>query len=460
METRFVARNSLLIFGGHAFGALTTMITLPLLARYLGQAGYGRYSYTYAFVGLFEALSVLGLDQIVLRESARHRAGAGRYLGHALRIKSLLSFGTFLLIAAANLLVNDASLRPVVLICGAEVLVRMFFDVNIALSRAFERMEYELLIVTINEIVRLIGVLIVIGADLGIVALFVAFLAGSVVQALVGTVIVWRKVAHPDPRWVPGMSKRLLKEACPIGLTEETWHFYRRQGTVLLGQWHGAQTVGLYSAGYRMYQLTAIVADSLIGAIFPIFSRLATSSRERLTASFNSALRYLLLAGLLIAIGCWAFAPQIVAVLLGPQFDASVDVLRWLSPAIVLTFMNTVFRIFLRATDKQWLETLNTGTALLVNLGMNLALVPAYGLMGTVWALLVSEGVACFLGGYLSASQVEAVAWRRSVVAPLLGGLAAVAVLFALRGVSPFLAMPVAGVSFAWVAFALHSHGS
>lgn len=442
---RTVIRNSFFVFGGQAFGALTALIYTPFLARYLGEAGYGQYAYVYAFVGLFQAFSTLGLNQILLRESARQRDNAGSYLGHTLRLKLVLSLSTFLLIILLNQVVNERDIHAFVLICALETLIRVYFNANVAIGRAFERMEYEMLIVIIDRGVSLLGVLVVVTADLGFTAIFLAFLGGSLAQALVGTLVIWRRLAKPRFLPVAGLNKRLLKEAWPIGLGLEAQFAYQRQGIVLLRQWHTARVVGLYSAAYRMFQFTQIIADSVASASSPVFSRLAKASKLELTSAFNRIVRYLLLCGLLLSIAIWAFAPTIVAVLLGPEFQESETILRWLAPVVILAFMSVLFSRFLQATDKQKVDALITGTAVIFNLALNLILIPLYGYMGLVWALLASETVACTVGGFFALRQVGAFAWRQSILAPLGGGLVATAILFLLRDRPPYVSALAAG---------------
>jgi O-antigen/teichoic acid export membrane protein len=441
---RTVTHNSFFVFAGQAFGALTALAYVPLLTRYLGESGYGTYAYVYAFVGLFQAISQLGLNQILLRESARHRDAAGTYLGHALRLKGVLALSTFALLLLLNQWINEPAIRTFVWICALEVLIRVFFNANLAIGRAFERMEYEMMVLFVDRIVSLIGVLIVVAADLGFTAIFGAFLAGSIAHAVASVLLVWPRLAAPRFQRIAGLNKKLLKEAWPIGLGQQLKVAYQRQGTVFLKQWHPASVVGLYSAAYRMYQLSQMISDSIVSASFPVFSRLFQSSKARLTQSFSKTVRYLLLGSLLLAIGVWAFAPSIVRVLLGPGFQESEIVLRWLAPIIVLAFLNMLFGRFLQATDQQQIETLVTGVAMIVNLGLNLLLIPRYGYLGPVWALCASEAIACLLGGFFSLRQVDPIPWRRSVVAPLGGGVAAAFVLWGLQNLTPFVSAAAA----------------
>ena len=79
---RRVAKNSAVLFLAQAYSTLTLFVYIPLLTRYLGQDGYGRYSYAYAFVGLFQVVAILGIHEIFIRETARKKEEAGLYFGN------------------------------------------------------------------------------------------------------------------------------------------------------------------------------------------------------------------------------------------------------------------------------------------------------------------------------------------------------------------------------------------
>ncbi len=269
-------------------------------------------------------MAAFGLNQIVARESARDPENTGRYLGHALLPKLVLSLGVLGILVAISRMNDDVVLRTVIPICAAENLIRVFFNVNLGIIRAYQRMELELLVSVVDSAVALAGVLFVVWFDLGIVAIFLAFLLSSVAQAIASVLIVWTKLSHPSTRQTPGLRRTLLKEAWPIGIALEMDLLYTRQRVVLLKQWRSLEVVGVFSACDRIYQFTSMVSDSLIAAFFPVLSKLARTSKRKLTDAFNFALKHTLFWGFMVSVGIWTFSDKIVAILLGPEFAIGV----------------------------------------------------------------------------------------------------------------------------------------
>lgn len=391
MQFRIFGKNAFFLFASQAFGAATTVIFVPLLARYLGIADYGRYAYVYAFVGIFETLSVFGLHHIFVREVARKRDKASAYLGNTLQLKAPLTLGVFVLIYLAAVISMSPDLRLLVIICASEVLLRKFFMINVALVRALERMEYEFLVTVFERAAALAGVLLVIRFDWGLRGVFLAFFFAAVVHSLLGTLLVWGHLVRPAFVQIRGLKRSLLRNSWPLGLSREAEVVYSRMGTVLLGQWTVPQVVGIYSGGYRIYQITSqVVADSISQSAYPALSRLNRDPR-RFGRSFSRVLGLDALAGILLAACIWTLAPVAVHLLLGPEFEASVSIVRWMSIAVPFTFLNRLLSVALQSVDRQQTDGLLTVGTLSVNLILNWALIPSLGAIGAASALVIAE---------------------------------------------------------------------
>ena len=74
---RRVAINSGLLLVAFSFQAVVSLIMVGIVARYLGQAGLGRYAYVVSFIELFIALVDMGMNRILVREVSR-----GQIVGH------------------------------------------------------------------------------------------------------------------------------------------------------------------------------------------------------------------------------------------------------------------------------------------------------------------------------------------------------------------------------------------
>ena len=65
------------------------------VARYLGPANFGLFSYVQSFVGLFSVIATLGLDDIVVRELVKDNSRSNELLGTAFGLKIIASLSAF-----------------------------------------------------------------------------------------------------------------------------------------------------------------------------------------------------------------------------------------------------------------------------------------------------------------------------------------------------------------------------
>lgn len=434
IKTRRIAKNSLLLFLAQAYSALTLFIYIPLLTRYLGQENYGRYNYAYAFVGLFQVLAFLGTHQILIRETARDKEKAGLYFGNVLVIKLILAAITMgLILFAANLREFTPEDRLIVYICAAEMMIRIYANVNVSIYRAFQRMEYEFLLLFIDRSVALIGVLFVIYFRLGLIAIFLAFLASAVTRGIASFTISLVKFVKPRFRLQLSLWKYFLAASIPIGISLAIQRIYERQGTVILEGKRNIAEVGLFGGALRIYQLTNLAASSFIGALFPVFSELATSSEGRLIKTYQTGLKFLLLLSLPICGVIIFWADDLTRVILGPEFVKTSVALRILAPAIIFSFLGYLSSSLLRSADQQGKDTMNWGLSLVMNLLLNLLLTPRYGFRGTALALLISEAIFSSLSLIMVIRYISPISTREVFLGPLVCGLVSGVIVLALQ---------------------------
>lgn len=429
-----IAKNSVILLVAQVYSTFTLFIYIPLLTRYLGRENYGRYNYAYAFVGLFQVLAFLGTHQILIRETARDKQKAGLYFGNLLVIKVILTAITMALILSVASLRGLASEDLlIVAICATEMLVRIYANVNVSIYRAFQRMEYELLVLFVDRSVALLGILLVIYLRLDLVAVFLAFLASAMIRGIVSFYITLVRFVRPRFQLDFSFWKYFMGASVPVGISLGIQRVYERGGTVILEATRSIAEVGLFGASLRIYTMTGLGASSLLGALFPVFSELAVQSGDGLVKAYQATLKFLLLFSLAIC-GVMLFgADFITAIILGPEFAQTSVALRILAPAVIFSFLGYLASFLLRSADHQRKDTANWGLSLAANLLLSLVLIPRYGLAGAAFALLISEAVFGILGLTVVTRYISPLPGRKVFLGPLACGLLSAVIMVSLQ---------------------------
>ena len=108
--------------------------------------------------------------------------------------------------------------------------------------------------------------------------------------------------------------------------------------------------------------------------------------------SFQKAVRIFSIVGGGIAAGFWYFSNGIITLIYGEKFYPSISVLNILVFAFFLFFMNFLLSNILITSGREKLNAWNLVIATVLNILLNLALIPEYGAEGAAWATVFCEG--------------------------------------------------------------------
>jgi O-antigen/teichoic acid export membrane protein len=207
--------------------------------------------------------------------------------------------------------------------------------------------------------------------------------------------VLWRWRLTPHYRWSLRVWWPCLIEAYPFALTSIIAMVYTRLDLVLLSLWHGDVAAGWYSAAYKLWEAIGLVPSSLLDALFPEMSRLA-GSREgdaRLRSLFRTSRWAMLGGGAVLAAGGTLGASWLIALVYGQEGDyvASVPAFRILVWAVPAMFLYLLSGHVLYAVGEQRQVTRAMLTVGLLNVAMNLLVIPRWNYLGASAVALISE---------------------------------------------------------------------
>jgi O-antigen/teichoic acid export membrane protein len=202
-----------------------------------------------------------------------------------------------------------------------------------------------------------------------------------------------------------------------------------------------------------------VVGPILLTSVFPLLSSYAATGDARLRGTIQRAWDVFLIGGLPLAAGGALLAPQIVELAGGEDFDGSITPLRILLAAGALSFVNGLFGYALIAIERQrgalWLNV----SGLVFNVGLNLILVPEYGIVAAAIVTVASE--ILILGGsyVLIRRHLEFFPSPRLLVPAAVAAAAMVGLLWPVRDGSLFVLAPLGAVAYAALFLAISARG-
>ena len=390
-----IAWNTLVQMGGKvATTALGVIITI-LLTRYLGPAGFGAFTFILVFVTMFGSLADWGMTLITVREASKNPTGgnAAEIIGNILIIRLLLAvLAAAVAIVVINFFSADFSIKILVAVASLSLIAsslktsfQIIFNVKL-------RMENSALSDFSANFLTLLVVLLVINFKLGLTGVVLAYLAGDFLAALVAAFLGFRllplkfSLVHPQ-------TKYLLLESLPMGAILVTFTIYNRIDTVILSHFKGQESVGLYGAAYRIYEVLTLGAAYFANALLPLISKLAQMDKQKLAQVYRKSFVILLILGILVATINFIFAPLGIALIAGDKFAGSVPALQILSLALVVSYFNHLNGYTLIALGKQWYSFIIAIGALTLNIILNWIFIPTYSYYAAAFITFITEGV-------------------------------------------------------------------
>lgn len=368
-------------------------------ARYLGAENFGVLNFGLAFTGMFAVFSDFGLSTLATREISRDKTLASKYLGNIVVMKIFMAIITFFVIAITiNLMKNYPNQTiKVVYFIGMSIVLNSFTGIFNSIFQAFGKMEYQSIANILLSLFMFGGTLIGIeqGSDVVWFAIL-SFVTSAIVLGYSFTVCIWKFVL-PKLEIDLKFWKQMLKEALPFGLSSIFVLIYFYSDSVMLSVIKGNLEVGIYNAAYRLVYLLLIIPSLYFTAIFPIMSKLYTTSKDSLIIYYERSFKYMLLIIIPIAIGTTLLSDKIIILLYGEEYIQSAGILQILVWAVFFSYLSHTPTFVLNSINKQSLYTKVVFLCMLLNAILNLILIPRYSYIGAGIATVITEFTAFVL---------------------------------------------------------------
>lgn len=393
VSVRRIVNNTVISFAGQLVTWASTFLLLVAYGRFLGDARFGELYLAITFVGLVGFPIEAGFGQQVTREVAQDTGKALSYLYNTLLIKVVLWFALYgVLLLLSWGLGYSMEQRILVAICGLTLLSSSIANTFASLHAAFERVIFPVLGTILEKgLSGLIGFL-VLKQGAGVEVMAFVLLGGSVASAIWQASWFFRLVgARFAIDWA--LIRGLVRTSIPFVAYGVLGVIYYRIDTVLLSLMTNARVVGWYGAGYRLFDTLNFLPTILMTPImYPVFSKLSTTSEERLKLAIEKTMNFLLFFGIPMATGLMVAAPNIVGFLYHRrEFGHTVPALQALAPGLVFLYINAVLGNVLISTKREKKIPIMAAIALVFNLGLNLVLIPVYQHVGAALVTSLTE---------------------------------------------------------------------
>ncbi|MGY1624188.1 flippase [Geodermatophilus sp. SYSU D00965] len=375
-------------------------VVAVLVARTYGPEGLGLVTTAVAAVTIVMGFSALGLSGVLVRELVDSGVEGLRLVSTVATAK--LIAGTVLLAGLMTSL-TILSTHPGVVSLAMVIATGFLFSALDPVDALYQaRNEFHRLVV-----LRLVGLCLsaglkisvaVSGAPLIWVAIgyaldYCLLYLLPVVDFAVRQAEGWRgtdEVIRVDM----GLLHGLLRKSWPILVSGGLAQLNLKADALLIAGLASVSSVGAYSAATRLSEAWSVLAMAIVTARFPTLVRMSKGDAVAYGAALSGLLRRLIWTAVCGAVLISMVAPYVVGLVYGSGFDRAADVLRWHVFGGVFLFVRTAVSRWLIVEGLYKLSLVSHGAGALMNIALNLALVPAIGIIGAAWASVLSYAVS------------------------------------------------------------------
>ena len=249
---------------------------------------------------------------------------------------------------------------------------------------------------------KLIFFFLVLGLVRGTTALLlvpIISLAGDTTLTLYFAGVYVRRYRWRVPLRVHGAGT-ILGPALTIGTAQAMGLLNYNFDSVLLGFLTDARTVGLYNAAYKPVTIALALPLTYFVGLFPALSRTHAEGEAAFRPLVERSLRLSALMVVPLAVGGTLLAMPIILLLYGASYAASAAVLPILVWSAVLVILRGSYRHALTAAGHQAFDLRCAVISTSINVGLNILLIPRYGMIGAATATVVGDA-AWFLMAFI-----------------------------------------------------------
>ena len=446
-------------------GALTLMhiVTMGLgliftvsLARCFGDVAFGKYSFAIAFTALFAVLMDLGFNQLTIREVARDKTLAKKYMGNILIIKLLLSLVFFtLVVTAVNLMHYPSDTKAIVYIFGASTVLTSFGGLFRAIFHAFEKMEYDSLLTIIQQVIVVSIGLALLFLGYNLIQVVSVFLLGGIINVVFSLIVTVKKFVKPEFEVDLTFWKRSIINAIPFGLTAMFIIIFVRIDTVMISMMVGDAPVGWYNAAVTLVVALNVIPGIFLGAIYPVLSKFYVSSADSLKITYEKSFMYLFIIAFPIGVGTTLLADKFILLIYGDQFIHSIIALQILIWWFVIGALCWAMGVVLQSIDRQNVFAFSMGICAIFNVISNLIFIPIMSYIGASITTIATNGIAFLLLFYYVAKYFYKLPLLNIILKPAIAGIIMGICIYYMGTINLFMIVAIAGVIYllALVAF-------
>jgi len=408
MNSNKSIKTILLLWFGSLAGAGFAFLVQVMLARHLGPSGFGVFSTAFSLSAIFIPLAGFGISQYWLKEFGKDGDLA---IGQVLPSLRLVLINTTLIISLIAIWGlfghHEDLLKYTILIMSFYVAGQVSLELmtsKLQLEEKYTKMALLQIAPHFFRFCIILTIILLANSYLTVINIALVYVLVSTFLVVFGILIMLKfaeglvdlkghkSFSDIESSSEPVQIEHIIHGSWPFALAGVFHLIYFQSDIILLNYMVGSEAAGIYNTAFMVIVLVLLFPSVVYQKFFlPKIHRWANHDHDLFYKFFKQGNVVMLVLGLLAMVTVWMLAPYIVPILFGEGYDDSVELLYILSTTLPILFLASNIGSVLLVKDNMRLKVKLMGLTAVVNIILNLILIPLYGMVGAAIATVVSN---------------------------------------------------------------------
>ncbi|PIT94343.1 hypothetical protein COT98_04145 [Candidatus Falkowbacteria bacterium CG10_big_fil_rev_8_21_14_0_10_39_9] len=424
-----VGQNTIIQIVGKIISTILGLLALAVMTRYLGAAGFGKYTTIFTFISFFAIIADLGLTLVTVQMISDPGVDENKVLNNLLTLR-LCSALIFLGMGPIIVLFfpYETSIKLGILVTAVSLL---FVALNQIMTGIFQKrliMNKSVWAEVTSRVVLLLSIILIAYFHGSLLAILWASVLSSAIsfgiQFYFSREFISLKLEYDKEIW-----RAIIKKSWPLAITIAFNLIYLKADTLILSLIKSSTEVGIYGSAYKIIDVLVTIPFMFAGVVLPILTAdWLQKNTEHFKKVFQRSLDFMILMAFPLIIGTQFIAKDLMVLIAGPEFAAAGMILQILILAAALIFISCIFSHIIIAINQQKKIIGAYVFTSLTALAGYLIFIPKYSYLGAAWTTIYSElaillFAAYYVKKYTAVSIKLRMAGKAFLASSIMGGI-------------------------------------
>lgn len=364
----------------------------------VGPEAYGTYFAVFNYSFLLSIILDFGINNFNNRAISRNNKRAGEYLLNLLLLKSGLAViyfaGTFISAIATGY--NEQQMTMLVFLAINQILLSaiLYFRSNVA---ALQHFRVDSMLSILDRLLTILFCLVLLYVPFfqqgfNILWFIYAQTLALLITALVAFGVIVNKTRLSLNIWKFKFTRLILLKSFPFALLALLMGIYLRVDAVMIERMlpDGAKEAGIYAASFRLLDALNMFGYLFATLLLPMFAGMIRR-KENTTELVKFGSELMFVFSVTAGVACYFFSAQIMQLLYHESTPYWSHIFGWLMLNFIPMSSVYIFGTLLTANGSLRILNYIALGGMVVNIVLNLILIPQHGAFGSTIATLITQ---------------------------------------------------------------------